>query len=136
MLGGLLCGSDIRRTVLSIFLAFLLLYPLFKIGAIGAGDVKVLMMVGGFMEAGELFIILVASFLIGGVGSVIRIVSERNGRERLEYFLSYLADVIRTKQWKLYGEHMAQDYENYRKNKIHFTVPILLSVALRMGGVI
>ncbi len=136
ILGRLLGGVDMRRTFLSVLLAFLLLYPLFRIGAIGAGDIKVLMMVGSFMDAGELFAVLVLSFLIGAVCALMKLLAEHNGRERLRYFLSYLAEVIRTGQWKLYGEHMAQDYERYRRNKIHFTVPILFSVALCMGGVV
>ncbi len=134
--GNLLYDSDIRRLVTSMLLAFLLLYPLFKIGAIGAGDVKVMMMVGSFTGTRELIGILIGAFLIGAVCALIKLVAEHNGRERLEYFLSYMADVVRTRQWKLYGEHMIQDYENYRRNKIHFTVPILFSAALCVGGVI
>ena len=136
ILGRLLGGTDILRTVLSVLPAFLLLYPLFRIGAIGAGDIKVLMMAGSFMEAGELLAVLVISFLIGAVFALAKLLAEHNGRERLHYFLSYLAEVIRTGHWKLYGEHMAQDYERYRRNKIHFTIPILFSVVLCMGGVL
>ena len=136
VLGGLLCGLDIRRTAVSVLLAFLLLYPLFRIGALGAGDVKVLMMTGSFVEVRVLLTIVVFSFLIGAVCALGKLLSERNGRERLYYFLSYLTEVMRTGQWKLYGEHTAQDYARYRRNKIHFTVPVLCSVALYVGGVI
>ncbi len=134
--GGLICGFGILQSALSAALAFLLLYPLFKIGALGAGDVKVFMMVAVFTEPAEFFKMLVLSFVIGAGFSLFKLLAEHNGRERLYYFLSYLADVIRTRQWKLYGEHTAQDYERYRKNKIHFTVPILFGVVLRVGGVI
>ena len=137
---GVLCslrhGSDIRHTVISMFLAFLLLYPLFKIGALGAGDVKIFMMIGSFVEVKELLTVLVLSFMIGALCSLIKLLSEHNGRERLYYFLSYISEVVKTRQWKIYGEHAAQDYEQYRRNKIHFTIPVLFSVALWIGGVI
>ena len=136
VLGSLWNGSDIRHTVVSMLLAFLLLYPLFKIGAMGAGDIKVLMMIGSFVEVKELIAIIVMSFVIGAACSLIKLLSEHNGRERMYYFLSYLSDVTRTRQWKIYGEHTVQDYKQYCRNKIHFTVPILFSVVLRIGGVI
>lgn len=137
---GALCslrhGSDIWHMVVSMLLAFLLLYPLFKIGALGAGDVKIFMMIGSFVEVKELLMVLVLSFIIGALCSLIKLLSEHNGRERLYYFLSYISEVVKTKQWKIYGEHMTQDYEQYRRNKIHFTIPVLFSVALWIGGVI
>lgn len=134
--GSLWRNADLLQTAFSMLLAFLLLYPLFKIGALGAGDVKVFMMIGSFLEARELFTVLVLSFVIGALCSLIKLLAERNGKERMYYFLSYISDVVRMRQWKIYGEHVLQDYERYRRNKIHFTIPILFSVALRIGGVI
>lgn len=134
--GSLWLDSDIRQTAVSMLLAFLLLYPLFKIGALGAGDVKVFMMIGSFVEVKELLMILIFSFVIGALCSLLKLLSEHNGRERMQYFLSYISEVVRTRQWKIYGEHTVQDYERYRRNKIHFSIPILFSVALQIGGVI
>ncbi len=134
--GGLWYHSDLWQSVLSMFLAFLLMYPLFKIGALGAGDVKVLMMTGSFMTINEFLIVLAVSFVIGAVFSLIKILAEHNGRERICYFLSYLVEVMRTRQWRLYGENTVQDYQRYCRNKIHFTIPVLFGVVLRIGGVI
>ena len=136
VLGSLWHGSDIRHVVVAMLLAFLLLYPLFKIGAMGAGDIKVFIMIGSFVEVKELIVIIVMSFVIGAACSLVKLLAESNGRERLYYFLLYLSDVARTRQWKIYGEHTVQDYKQYRRNKIHFTVPILFSVVLQIGGVI
>ena len=136
VLGSLWHDVDIRQTVVSMLLSFLLLYPLFKIGVMGAGDVKVFMMVGSFVKVKELLIILILSFVIGALCSLIKLLSEHNGKERMYYFLSYISEVARTRQWKLYGEHTVQDYERYCRNKIHFTIPVLFSVVLRIGGII
>lgn len=136
MTGSLWRCSNPGRPVVSMLLAFLLLYPLFKIGALGAGDVKVFMMIGSFMGVRELTVVMAAAFVIGAVCSLIKLIAQHDGRERMYYFLSYILEVARTRQWRIYGEYMAQDYERYRRNKIHFTVPVLFSVALRLGGII
>lgn len=136
ILGGLRYHTGLLQPVFSMFLAFLLMYPLFKIGALGAGDVKVLMMTGSFMERRELLAVIISAFIIGAVFSLVKLLVERNGRERIVYFLSYISEVARTGHWKIYGEHMLQDYQLYRKNKIHFTVPVLFGVVMKLGGVI
>ena len=136
MSGSLWHGSGLRQPIVSMLLAFLLLYPLFKIGALGAGDVKVFIMIGSFLEVRGFFAVLAAAFVIGALFSLIKLLAEHNGRERMYYLLSYMSEVMRTGQWKLYGEHVAQDYERYRRNKIHFTIPVLFGAVLRIGGVI
>jgi Flp pilus assembly protein protease CpaA len=90
--------------VFSVILAFLLLYPLFKIGAMGAGDIKLFIMIGTFCGVKEEMEILVGSFVIGAVFAA----------------------------WKLLVEH--REKWEYGKYKIHFSVPILFSAALKMGG--
>lgn len=134
--GGLLYRSNLMQSAASMLLAFLLLYPLFKIGALGAGDIKVFIMIGSFVKIKDMIVVLVAAFVIGAVFSLVKLLIEHNGRERICYFLSYLTDVMRARQWKIYGENMVQDYQLYRTNKIHFTVPILFGTALRIGGII
>lgn len=134
ILGGLWLHTGLPQSVFSMLLAFLLMYPLFKIGALGAGDVKVFMMAGSFMEPKAFLTVMASTFVIGAVFSLGKLLIEHNGRERIRYFLSYVAEVARTGHWKIYGEHMAQDYQLYRRNKIHFTVPILFGVVMKLGG--
>lgn len=136
MTGSLLYHLNLLQSAASMLLAFALLYPLFKIGALGAGDIKVFIMVGSFMGTKDFIAVLFSAFVIGAVFSLAKLVIERNGRERIGYFLSYLTDVVRARQWKIYGEDMVQDYQLYRSNKIHFTVSILFGAVLRIGGVI
>ncbi len=130
-----LSGRGLADTLTSMFLAFLLMYPLYMIGALGAGDVKLFILIGSFREAGEFMVILAGAFVIGAGFSIVKLAAERNGRERFRYFFSYLADIVRTGHWKIYGENLRQDYHTYCKNKIHFAVPILLSTVCRIGGI-
>lgn len=137
---GLICshlaGPGLFRSAASVFLAFLLMYPLFKIGTLGAGDIKVLIMTGCFLTVREFLKVLAAAFAIGALFSVVKLLAEHNGKERLLYLLSYVSDVIRGGHWKLYGESLKQDEKAYRRNKIHFTVPVLLGAAFKIGGLI
>lgn len=132
--GSILSGRGLPGILASVFLAFLLMYPLYMIGALGAGDVKLFLMIGSFRAAGEFLVILVGAFVIGAGFSVIKLVTEKNGRERFRYFFTYLYDILRTGKWKIYGEDLKQDYHTYCKNKIHFAVPILFSAVCRIGG--
>lgn len=132
--GSILSGRGVSSILASVVLAFLLLYPLYMTGALGAGDVKLFVLIGCFQRAGELMAILAGAFVIGAGFSLIKLAVEKNGRERLYSFISYVRDIRQTGQWKLYGEDLEQDYHTYCKNKIHFAVPILFSAVCRLGG--
>lgn len=110
------------------------MYPLYKIGAFGAGDVKLFVLIGSFQNIREVAAVLAGAFVIGAGFSLVKLAVEQNGRERLQYFFSYLREICRTGHWKVYGEDLKQDYHTYCKNKIHFAVPILFSVVCRIGG--
>ncbi len=132
--GSLFSGRGLSNLLASMLLAFLLMYPLYMIGALGAGDVKLFVMIGSFQTVGDSMAILAGAFVTGAAVSLIKLAAERNGRERFRYFFAYLYDVWRTGHWKIYGEDLKQDYHTYCKNKIHFAVPILFSAVCRMGG--
>lgn len=127
-------GHGIYDAAAAMLLSFCILYPIYKIGALGAGDVKLFVMIGSFVSAGRAFQFIVVSFIIAAVFSIIKMKSEGNFGERMRYFLSYMTDVLYSGQWKLYGENLKQDSEKYRKNKIHFALPICISVMLGLGG--
>lgn len=136
LIGSYRCGPGLFCSAASASLAFLLLYPLFKIGTLGAGDLKTLIMTGCFLTVEEFLTVLAAAFAVGGALSLIKLFAERNGRERFACLLSYMAEVTREGHWKLYEENTEEDQGAYDRNKIHFTIPILLGAALRIGGLI
>ena len=126
---------DILGAMAEMLLSFCILYPIYKIGALGAGDVKLFIMVGSFESAGKLLRVIIVSFIIGSVFSIVKMISEDNFKERMLYLFSYLSDVFCTGQWKLYGENLKDDYKKYKSNKIHFALPICFSVMLGLGGI-
>lgn len=120
--------------VATMFLSFCLLYPIYKIGALGAGDVKLFLMTGSFTVVEWQLQMMGISFAVGALFSIGKMISEENFKERMQYLFSYLFDVLCTRQWKLYGENLRQDYQKYKSNKIHFALPICISVMLGLGG--
>ncbi|MDE7176288.1 MAG: A24 family peptidase [Lachnospiraceae bacterium] len=134
ILCGILSGRNLSAVPASVLLAFLLLYPLYKIGVLGAGDVKLFVMIGCFYAVKDMAYILAGAFVIGAVFSACKLVAEQNAGERFRYFFIYLREVKGSGHLKLYGEEQKQDYHTYCKSKIHFAVPVLFSVVCRMGG--
>lgn len=117
--------------VLSIFLMIFLLYPFFKLGALGAGDVKLLGICAGFLQYDKILQFLFYSVLAAAIFSVIKLIREQSARERLAYLGEYLLDVARSGKWSLYIENE----QEARRTGIALAGPILVSVFLHMGGV-
>ncbi|MDD6811324.1 MAG: A24 family peptidase [Lachnospiraceae bacterium] len=126
--------QGIGYAIATMLLSFVLLYPLYKIGALGAGDVKLFLMTGSFVGMNRQLPMMGISFLAGALFSIGKMISEENFKERMQYLFSYLLDVLRTGQWKLYGENLKQDDQKYNSNKIHFALPVCISVMLGLGG--
>jgi len=70
-------------------LGLLLFLPLYLIRAMGAGDVKLLAMVGAFLGPGDTFLAALASMIVGGVLAVLMVVA-RGAALRLFHNLASL----------------------------------------------
>lgn len=112
------------RALLSMALPVALLYPLFLIGGLGAGDIKLLAAAGCFLDVGETAACLGISFCIGAVFSLLKMLAERSLLRRMQYLLSYVRESAVSGDWKRYGQG-----EN-GTGKIHFALPVLLGVIL------
>ena len=107
------------------------LYPLFKIGAVGAGDVKLFGVTAGFLPFQKVFLFLFMSLLIAAIISLYKLMKMKNLRECLGYFCNYLRGVQRIGRWQLY---LPKPAERCRRS-ICLSGPVLLSVLLCLGGV-
>ncbi len=124
-------GNGLRNFLESSLAVLFVMYPLFKIGAIGAGDVKLYAAVAGCLSGRTVVRFLFYSLLIAASISILKIFREKSGRERMGYFCAYLADVCRAGQWKLYLENRA----DRKREGICLSGPVFLSLLLHMGGV-
>lgn len=112
-------------------LVIALIYPFFKIGTIGAGDVKLLGVTAGYLPFEKILTFLFLSFLISATISLIKMGKENNFGERMRYLSEYLADVIRSGCWRLYLEGEA----DRSAVGICMSGPVLIGVLLYLGGV-
>lgn len=108
----------------------IVLYPLFRIGGLGAGDVKLLSVCSGYFSISQIFWFLFGSMLISALFSVIPLLRERNIKERATYFVEYCAEVARSGRWRLY----LPQSKGKRIKGVCMSGPILCSVLLCMGG--
>lgn len=106
-----------------------LLYPFFKIGGLGAGDVKLLGVTAGYLPFEKILGFLFCSLLIAAVISLMKMWKGNIFRERISYFSAYLQDVMRSGSWKLY---QASEGDS---GGIRLSGPILASMLLYLGGV-
>lgn len=109
----------------------LLLYPLFKIGALGAGDVKLYGVCAGYLPPEKFLFFLFCSLLIAAMISLIKMLKECNAIERLSYLCEYVTDVVLSGNIRLYIE----DEKERRASGICLAGPIFCSVLLCLGGV-
>ncbi len=135
-----LTGIGLRLTEGSLLEAFLfppaavsimiLLYPLYKIGCIGAGDVKLLGICAGYLPFQKIFSFLFVSLLITAIFSLIKLIVKHHTKERFYYLAGYMTQVLRSGKWHLYFE----DKKMQKSAGICLSGPIFLSVILYMGG--
>ena len=135
----LLYYQDFFKALPGIIFPVIVLFPFYKIGTLGAGDIKLLSMLGfyfGFMET--LFCIFL-SFILGAVISIISFIRYENFCERMTYLFSYLKKCLDTGHFQYYyldskGKQISHSEE--KKTKIHLAIPIFFSVLLYVGGVL
>ncbi len=112
-------------------IVFAIGYPLWLMRGIGAGDIKLLMVIACFLPKDELRVCVVVTILIAGVIAGFKMLLYRESRERLWYLLRYLRKLI----W-------CQAADTYAVNKtdkrcvIRLSVPMLCSVLLLVGGIL
>lgn len=106
-------------------------YPFFRIGTIGAGDVKLLGICAGYFSGGRILSFLFVSMLVSAIFSLIKLCREKNIKQRLLYFGEYVADVIRTGNLRLYFEGKGE----FKAAGICLSGPVLISALMSWGGV-
>ena len=140
--GGFSTGLD--GILGAVFLAAVF-YPVFKIGGLGGGDIKLFAVVGSYLGIKGGITSLIFAFIFGAIFSLVKMLHFHNFKERIYYFASYMTDIILTGKWKLYesGEGTSFGEEDagkqslkIPKQKIHFALPVFLGVAIYIGGVI
>ncbi len=111
-------------------LPVVLLGILYYFRMIGAGDIKLLCAIGGFLGPADCFSCLTAAVLFGGVMALTVMLAKGNVWKRWLYFTEYVGEYSRTGRWRSYLEGTEKDA------RFCFSVPVLLSVLWYVGKII
>lgn len=134
LLEGMICQlAQYRAAGLVMFLGgsllpILLLGVLFYFRMIGAGDVKLFCVVGGFLGAPSLLRCMALAGIVGAIWSAGVLWKRRLWAERLGYFVQYVLGYAKERHWKRYLDGVDE------AGKIPFSLPILASVLCYVGG--
>ncbi|MCI8801017.1 A24 family peptidase [Acetatifactor muris] len=111
-------------------MAVALLYLLFKIGCLGAGDVKLFGVTAGYLPFKKILLFLFFSLLIAAIISLVKMWKENSFGRRIRYLSGYFRELLKNGQWRLYSQK-----ENDRTSGICLAGPVFISILLYLGGV-
>lgn len=109
---------------------FLLTYPLFKLGMLGAGDIKLFAVCAGTLGLKRGIIFLCCTFLVAAVLALLKMFYHKNFLQRFRYFFTYAGQAVLTARLSVYGQGEA----DMKKSRVHLAGPACLSVLLCLGG--
>lgn len=91
--GVLLCGKDFLLPAGIVFVPFFLL---FRLRLVGAGDVKLMVLMAGYLGLDAGLTAIGIGFLIGAIWSLCRLLHDKDLRIRLTYLSAYFRRVFLT----------------------------------------
>jgi len=100
---------DVLKRILAAALILALLYLFYAIGTIGAGDIKLLMMIALYVNIGDYFKIIIFIMLFAIVMAVYKMLKRRCLGARIMYFVSYIRDCIKEKKIMMYEDDNLQN---------------------------
>lgn len=108
-----------------------LLFPLFWLHMLGAGDIKLLMVAGGFLGWKDGLRCLAGSFVLAAIFSLGKCICQRNLRIRLRYLAAYISNYLTTGVRVPYYKK-----EDGADMTIPFGVPVFAWALLHIGGLL
>lgn len=108
-----------------------LTFPLYRIGSVGAGDIKLIALCCGMLQRDCIFSFLFSMLLFAAIFSIFKLVRNHMTMERLGYFVSYVSEVRRSGSWSMY----VSDQRELGRVGICMSGPVFLSLLLYLGGV-
>lgn len=110
-------------SLFGMLLPIFLLWPLFYIRALGAGDIKLFSVLGIFYGYQKIVSFIIVAFIIAAIISIIHIIKSNNLKVRMQYFICYISNVITTK--KISNYYCKQ--QDGTSPVIHFSIAIVMS---------
>lgn len=117
--------------ILKTVFVVMLFYPVFKIGAMGAGDVKLIGISSGFFNVDDILYFLFFSMLTAAIFSIIKMCVKRNFKERFLNLLRYASETARKGRFEIYFKSRKEMCDA----GLCMSGPMLCSILLHVGGI-
>lgn len=127
-----------KNLLITPVLVLVILFPLFIIGAIGAGDIKLLCTLALVYTFKDLLIIFFFSLICGAVIGLIKVCIYRNLGERFKYMFAYI-NQLNISLWMQGAKGLEKSYIDgldknmVKKAGIHYSLPILVGLIIYVG---
>lgn len=105
----------------------ILLYLLFQMRVLGAGDIKLFSMIGSILTTEELFRCMAYSFMMAAGAAVLFLAADAKRRKKIQCAVTYLLHMLRTGEIRPYP--LSGEPGRYR---FAFAVPVLFGTALAL----
>ena len=126
--------ADLIGTLVSI----LLLFPVFIIGGIGGGDIKLLSLAGYFFTPKAMLLVILKALVAGLIIGLIKVFVNRSFLERFRYlyrFFKILYLKLLNKEDVFEERYFdSLDTESLKQGCIHLSLPITIGVITSIGG--
>lgn len=123
-------GTGLLGVLAAVIVIFMAFYPFYLLGALGAGDVKLFMMMCCWLREEALFHYMLVTMLTAAAVSVTKMVLYPESRERLFYLVRYVRKMALTGVVDDYETDMAQ-----KRCVVRLSVPAFISLLLMCAGV-
>lgn len=105
-------------------LIFVFLFPFFSIGAIGGGDVKLILVSAMVVEAPLVYFATV--FVVAAILAIIKMIASGNGVARIKHLALYVKTTILTKSINPYLDEELKGNGKI-KFSVHLSIPVLVA---------
>lgn len=124
--GGLWVAESGFSFLLSMVTLVIIFSPLYFLRMIGAGDIKLMAVICGYLGLSDGFLLITYSFFIGAIFSTIKMLHKGIFLERIFYFIAYFRHYF----------HTGQRIEYYSADRDGYMAAIHFGVCLWLGFVI
>ena len=122
--------ASLTGVVPRILIAGALFYPVFVIGALGAGDVKLMAVSCGFVPGDKALYFLFVSLLAASVIGTVKMGMHGELKKRMHRLALYIKKTIRTGRPEMYHANRAAALEN----GVALAGPMFISALIGIGG--
>lgn len=91
-------GRFLLETVVRMAVTLLTVFPLFLFRMMGAGDLKLMVAISGFLDGRDAVGAIAVSFFLGAVWSLFRLLIQKQLKKRLFYLFAYFRHYFLTKK--------------------------------------